>query len=114
MRGARMMLAMILVLAWTSAAAAECAWVLWHQLSAVETGYGAWEVENAFATHAVCAAMREEEFQLKIMALQATEGATNVKKDAINKSYMYDTEGQRRIGRYACLPDTIDPREKKE
>ncbi len=31
MKGARLMLAVSLMVGWTSAAAAECAWALWQQ-----------------------------------------------------------------------------------
>ena len=64
MRTARMMVAMILVLVWTSTAAAECAWVLWSQgsFSNVNRPKMAtvwWDVEGAYQSFEDCTAGRD-------------------------------------------------------
>ncbi len=56
MRGARLVLAMALLLAWTATAAAECAWVLWvyDRIKVV------WTINSATPSYDQCERQKNE------------------------------------------------------
>ncbi len=89
MRWARLVLAVSLMVGWTSAAAAECAWVLWMKYFPTTEEPVYWEVVGARANQEDC---------IKARAFVAERTPDFAEESA----------------RLVCLPDTIDPREKKE
>ena len=78
-------IATLTLLAWTAAASAECAWVMWSQTK--ERGWRAWwsssrwELEMVYESRASCQ--------------KSVEGPQGVFTAGI---------------RWICLPDTVDPR----
>ncbi len=88
MRWAKLVLTVILVVGWTSAAAADCAWVLWMKYFPTTEEPVYWEVLVARANQEDC--IKARDFMVERTPNFAKESAHLV-----------------------CLPDTIDPREKK-
>ncbi len=89
MRWARLVLAVVLVVGWVSLASAECAWVLWMKYFPTTEEPVYWEVLGARANQEDC--IKARDFMVERTPNFADESAHLV-----------------------CLPDTIDPREKKE
>lgn len=83
MRWVRLVLAVMLIVGWTSVAAAECAWVLWVYNSVKVV----WTVNSATPSYDQCERQKNKLARLAISVL---------------------------LEKFYCLPDTIDPREKKE
>lgn len=110
------------LLAFASSASAACAWVLWYESSGWTTStapYQTWNLVGASATVASC----ESELAAKIKALtrsmkrEPAEGRTDtfeVKGNTISSTFAWANgpSGGESL-RYVCLPDTVDPREKK-
>ena len=100
------MLAAMLVLLTPWSAWAECAWVLWQEISGVSGGqynedYG---ISIASGSESQCRRDAAEQLQARAAQLRRTGIASDVK---IEGPYV-------RYGllnyRYLCLPDTVDPR----
>ncbi len=89
MRWARLVLAVVLLVGWVSLASAECAWVLWMKYFPTTEEPVYWEVVDAKANQEDCIKTRD------FMAERTPDFA----KESVH---------------LVCLPDTIDPREKKE
>src|SRR5262249_940325 len=97
---ARIIAALTLMLGIASSASAECAWVLWSQTTVVNKSM-TWAVQRAYA----------ESNQCNVVAQSMAEEFAKTEKGTVT---------QLRIGpevvviggtvRYACLPDTVDPR----
>jgi hypothetical protein len=68
-------------------ASAECAWVLWTKINALE-----WETRGGFDTRADCERERGK-------SVEGTVEGTGGKAD-----------GRQFVVQNACLPDTVDPR----
>ncbi len=88
MRWARLVLAVVLAVGWISVTVAECAWVLWMKYFPTTEEPVYWEVVGARANQEDC---------IKARAFIA-ERTPDFAKDSAH---------------LVCLPDTIDPREKK-
>jgi hypothetical protein len=82
-------LVVALLLASVGTASAECAWVLWTRVNALE-----WESRGGFNTREDCERERGKSAE---GTLQGTS----------------KTEGREFVVRNSCLPDTVDPREPK-
>jgi hypothetical protein len=76
-------LIVVLLLASVGTASAECAWVLWTRINALE-----WETRGGFETRADCERERGK----------SAEGV------------LQGTGGKEFVVLNACLPDTVDPR----
>ncbi len=129
MRGARLVLAMALLLAWTATAAAECAWVFWEEIEDKHIPRGKlpkliteWTLHDAFSTQEECkvAKQRVWTFQAELYDKSKEFGEHIEKIGKAPGSYL-SISGRLKVGgymifqrTYLCLPDTIDPREKKE
>ncbi len=111
MRWARLVLAVVLVGGWTATAAAECAWVLWGES----------------AIRSVELPLVQPELSYMIMRAHSTQQECEKQREVITpkweKHKEMHKENVERMGgtvqvsysaRLICLPDTIDPREKKE
>jgi hypothetical protein len=84
------------LLAWAATASAECAWILWSNLSSPDNPAaprgGAWSVVGSSYT---CSAVEKDVCERT--AIQHTKSWT-------------DAAGYHYREKYLCLPDTVDPR----
>ncbi len=116
MRWARLVLAVSLMVGWTSAAAAERAWVLWVKLLDTNKIAWRWSLINAYETKDTCATSQAKVMK-KVADAARERGASDVKITEDGKSVIYterkDDPLSTRFFKYFCLPDTIDPRKKK-
>lgn len=112
MRGAKLVLAVVLVFGTASVAAAECAWLLWGD----RHSYG-WQWYEAFETKADCTTARMNQMQKHAKKVRE-KGAAYVEVDREERTLTFvlrKGDGtERRKVTYHCLPSTFDPREKKE
>jgi len=104
--------AALLLLASVGTASAECAWVLWAQQTFLYGGEGKidpWLLIEAAATQPSCKDMLARTIQRVAkpkagVKVEVTDNVvTKTTSDAQGNSATF-------VYRYACLPDTIDPR----
>ena len=117
MRPATMILTTILLLGSAPVAAAECAWVLWIVSSLQKaSGHGdwGWTLWNASPTHTGCQANRTAEFKQHLTRLKSKPGISNIQSSEADAALRYMEGTDRWAYSYRCLPDTVDPREKKK
>ena len=136
MRTPTVILTAILVLASASVAAAECAWVLWtytHTPTVKGTDktfdeFGAaliddltqnrvwnkWGIENAFNTRNGCLTAKGELWKAARAAIERTLTLPENKTTEIRAVPKRRLTVGDFVRRFLCLPDTIDPREKKQ
>lgn len=102
-----------------SAAAAECAWVLWVETTSHKYHHvaKAWEVGLSASSEARCAEMRatkvsEHAAKWRIGAAGKTLGEPGSVRTEQDSVTMFTASGYVTI-RYVCLPDTVDPRTAK-
>ncbi len=122
MRWAILVLAVSLLVGWTSAAAAECAWVLWSKSQSLTTDprrtTTQLEIYSAYANANGCENARDAEWKrtletyMGLHKMGMYEYITGEERDKLVMGY----RGEKDLDtvRYLCLPDTIDPRDKKE
>ena len=118
MRWAKLVLAVVLAVGWTSAASAECAWVLWryltlHDINIPLTGTSEWYVQNGHPTHGECTTERDRKFRHHAAGVRVDPGTKDFTQNPSNAGLAFTRQGQRQTSTYSCLPDTIDPRKKK-
>ncbi len=122
MRGARLVLAVSLLVGWTATAAAECAWVLWVALhEKVGTVDGTtWILGEAYNDQVACNADRPRQWEkvLIIARSQSRPESRLLKVPGRSVTINYPASdimpAWSKTYTLHCLPDTIDPREKKE
>ncbi len=119
MTWARLMLAVVLVIGSASVAAAECAWVLWsyvtlRSINIPLTATSGWTAENGHPTHGECTTERDRQFRHHAAGVRVDPGTKDFTQNPSNAGLAFTRQGQRQTFTYKCLPDTIDPREKKE
>ena len=73
-----------------------------------------WEIDSAFSTRMECIAMRDRDFEVLSTMLQTIPGVRDITRDSESATLLYKQEGRKYLRKYVCLPDTVDPREKKE
>ncbi len=120
MRWARLILAVVLVVGWTSTAAAECAWVLWEHAMASTNGdpiLETWGINNAFEQRKEC--LDERRLAVNASAeLKRLKGAeVSALPDRGVVIWTQRIKGRVETGgtaMYSCFPDTLDPREKEK
>ena len=129
MRRMIVLLTTVLLLGSASVAAAECGWVLWIKSNSSTVAMASpvttqWEVESAFERRSDCVLLREkalERLERKLQEASGQEGTDilRIVRD-IGESevtFYYEAHpGQPAeyiSTKYVCLPNTIDPREKK-
>ncbi len=118
MKRAIMVLTLSLIVGWASTAAAECAWVLWAQVTVQNPKLPSrasivWTVESGYPTHGECTTGRDKQFRHFAAVLRADPGVKDFTQNPSNAALGYTSEGRNKTFNYSCLPDTIDPREKK-
>ena len=115
MKRAVMVLTLSLMVGWASAAAAECAWVLWrHSLVVVGIAKSVrWSIEDAYMNRDTCEGGKQKPWDRQMKILREV-GSTVLEQQPPNKVVTKNMSGGQSHIRFLCLPDTIDPREKKE
>lgn len=109
-------------------AAAECGWVLWlhggWELTESK-GFGGtyWLVDSGHETIKACTTARNNMFRNRLDAAKSNPNITDVWENPDRASFGYITQdrdmvqgdlgAKHEVRQYVCLPDTIDPREKK-
>ena len=96
-------IATLSLLAWTTTASAECAWVLW--LSRVSTVSGI-ETHDIYSAHAT---RRECDGELPDQATLLRKNGYNVAGGSSGSHELLATKTNEKW-RFYCLPDTVDPR----
>jgi len=117
-----LVLAMLLIFGFASVAAAECAWVVWEKRQWEEAGVLTarlgkpfWFLRGAYTTYENCHAARDEKFRLGADLERKVEGNKQFEETTKETLLTFTRGAQTKyILQYMCLPDTIDPREKKE
>jgi len=107
MRTATMMLTTVLVLGSASLASAECAWVLWQKK--IHNRAAEWSVVKASASRASCDQLKLAEWRGWSEILGEHEGTERVEGESLTVCAPSGCSSRE----WLCLPDTIDPREKK-
>ncbi len=108
MRWARLILTVSLMVGWTSAAAAECAWVLWEKK--IIGMFVEWNVVKATTSFDTCEERRLIEWRGWSEALGEHEGTERVEGESLTVCAPSGCSSRE----WLCLPDTVDPREKKD
>jgi len=105
----RILLALLGLLVLATSAHAECAWVLWDEVSTLTTSSNPtqtiWHIGAAVPLHEACQSLMRREIQTRAAKLRETGDAT-VEGDTLIASGRDFTA----VHRYTCLPDTVDPR----
>ncbi len=122
MRWARLVLTLSLIVGWTSAAAAECAWVLWKKdLERPKD----WEVLAAFESRRECIdngrwfVARVQTLMDQVYAKKPPQPPMTISVEKHKGGYTMNMNLTQEglvvpYLDFVCFPDTIDPREKKE
>ena len=113
MRTAKVILATVLVLAWTATAAAECAWVLWTKTVRGRGPIG-WEIQSSYVEQPSCTERRDAILKTTAQSWSGRLGDEKVRLDDDEKMLRLFFANDVWAIYYVCLPDTLDPREKKE
>ncbi len=104
----RILLAMFCLLALATSASAECAWVLWNNLSFTDGPTGHLTISGAFETRADCQPAARRAYEMM--------GAPPEIVDALIENPERGWSAKAKDGRTTvlvlnrCLPDTVDPR----
>ena len=128
MRGARLVLAVVLVVGSASLASAECAWVFWEEIKDKHIPRGKlakliteWTLHDAFSTQEECKVAKQRVWTLQAELYdKSKEFGEHIEKIGKAPGSYLSISGRTKDGgymifqrTYLCLPDTIDPREKK-
>ena len=112
----RVLLALLCVFAFTTAAYADCAWVLWMEERFASTpAQSSWRVLQGATTSDSCQAglyarVRDDDTD---RATRSEQMLTEVYGPVVAKLRGPDGRGASQVLRYLCLPDTVDPRGSK-
>ncbi len=104
-----------------SVVAAECAWVLWSGATTTKMGIvgTGWDVLEGFETKTDCMQARIKAWKSDFLSWKELPSVRDVKPDEgrVMLDIFFTEErperGNRLTVKYLCLPDPIDPREKK-
>ncbi len=107
----------------SSLALAECAWVLWYKeetISQEKSLITKWEILTAFPKYEQClkagkkAMGEKKEFLNRMVEVDSKIKVTEITEEGIREGIRIDHDNFLTIYRYNCLPETLDPRERKE
>ncbi len=118
MRWARVMLAVSLLVGWTSAAAAaECAWVLWLRKNATAdigaigvTEMRSWYIKETYEQLKECRLRREKELNREEERLRKEQNTKWVGRPESHLVRHVTETGLITELHFYCLPGTLDPR----
>ena len=114
MKRATLLVAMMLLLGSASVALAhDTAWVLWgHWIGKVSV----WTVLAGYPTYQECTAERSMRFMDRVARAKKDTSKKNLGFDVKTAQYWWDevANNAHETISLVCLPDTLDPREKKE
>ncbi len=110
MKRATLVVTMTLLLGSASVAAAECAWVLWEENALRDVELPLVQPERTHTIISVHSTHQECEEQRKVV-IPKWEKEWQIHKERVDKT---PEMGAVFSARLLCLPDTIDPRERKE
>ncbi len=113
MTGIQLIVTTVLLLGSTSMAAAECGWGLWTK-TVRGRGPITWEVQNGYAEQPACTERREAVLKARAASWSSQLGDQQVKLvEEDNMLRLFFANDVWAIY-YVCLPDTVDPRNKRE
>jgi hypothetical protein len=92
----------LLLLTSVGTASAECAWLMWSGLTS-KAGTG-WEIIDSSDSRAACATL------LTTKLKQMSAAGSDVRGNLV---FFKNVGDSAMLGRFLCLPDTVDPREPK-
>ncbi len=112
------LLTTVLLLGSASVAAAEGAWVLWNRSSELSVGKGSvstlWVILDAFEDRKACVPERDRGWKREVEKYRNSGSYKRVQDQPQDNGFFYlASTGDKGSVRFVCLPDTIDPREKK-
>ncbi len=119
MRRATFVVAMILLLGSASVPAAECAWVLWKKEEGtfrVTSGHigPQWEPADAFQGKVLCSEARQRVWESAVSEWRGSPFSRVYERPEKSEfRVVIENQGYFTVS-FTCLPDTLDPREKKE
>ena len=118
MRRATFVVTMMLLLGSASVATAECAWVLWNRSSELSAGVGSvstlWVILDAFEDRMACVPERDRGWKREVKKYRNSGSYKRVQDQPEDNGFFYlASTGEKGSVRFVCLPDTLDPREKK-
>ena len=118
MKRATFLVTIMLLLASASVAAAEGAWVLWNRSSELSVGTGSvstlWVILDAFEDRKACVPERDRGWKREVEKYRNLGNYKRVQDQPEDYGFFYLTStGEKGSVRFVCLPDTLDPREKK-
>ncbi len=123
MRGARLVLAVSLMVGWASTAAAEGAWVVWIKKEDMLfekhlQSFTSWELISAQPTREECLGVKAGVWETVADQYSDLSQYPGIEKvDRVPHELLITTRKEGLGGTtktFYCLPDTIDPREKRE
>ena len=103
--------AALLLLGLTSAASADCAWVLWEQQEHLHWSEGAtsatfWKIHAARQSEADCETVLTRVWKVGVESWKDKGGKFSSAPGYFSVSYEKESYGYN----FYCLPDTVDPR----
>jgi hypothetical protein len=100
---------LVFVLAFPTLATAECAWVLWSEVSLLpkssKTIETRWLVGGAVQSQDACQSLMRQDIDVHVAKLREMRDAKMEGDTVIASGRDFST-----VRRYFCLPDTVDPR----
>ena len=89
--------------------------MLWQNIDVdATTQVNWWRLDSAYPSHAECVTRRDKQFNHLAKIERNKPGTAQFKENPDLPGYMFERSGERYIYVFNCLPDTIDPREKKD
>ena len=133
-------IAFFLLLTSFSVAKAECAWILWTKDSGRDNSDKAWEIRGSYTIQSACASQQKVlwdekikeygycgkkmncEVSTELNVIYIEMNPIHTKSGLMDEEYFrkedeaekYDKPHNILFHKFLCLPDTVDPRERKQ
>jgi len=101
-----LLLAIALVIVFSSVANFEGTWLLWEKDINMATGQGGYALIKAVPTYEQCIQLQKQ----KVKRLEENLKALGVKVEASSEFVTFELDGNLIAIHYQCFPETIDPR----